>query len=388
MNIKILGAGVGGLTTAIALTQSGFDVQIYERRQRRSHIGAGIVCWPNASFVLKEFGMLEDIKLRSGRPVRMRRLSKTGDDLGALDISKLDEKMGYSSLSILRKDLMEVLENHLNQYKVFVQYEKEVEQIVSGGSGTAMIHFKNGEIESADMIIGADGRMSSVVRKFVNGDNEPIFQKFINWIGVFESDIAVFPEIEVRDYWGVGDRFGIVPVSQNKAYWAGAVAASSIGDIKPSNYKEELFSLFKNWPSPIQSIIQQTPLSKIHKVYVHDHNPIETWHRENVLIIGDAAHALLPTSGQGACQAMEDAWHLTQLLKNNNRNLNLVFQEFTKRRFAKTTSITMGARQFASSLFSTDKNASEMRNRNSKKTDYKAMVNGMAKGWSSGLPIA
>jgi len=311
-----------------------------------------------------------------------------GDNGEAIDISELDEKMGYPSLSILRKDLMEVLENHLNQYKVFVQYEKEVEQIVSGGSGTAMIHFKNGEIESADMIIGADGRMSSVVRKFVNGDNEPIFQKFINWIGVFESDIAVFPEIEVRDYWGVGDRFGIVPVSQNKAYWAGAVAASSIGDIKPSNYKEELFSLFKNWPSPIQSIIQQTPLSKIHKVYVHDHNPIETWHRENVLIIGDAAHALLPTSGQGACQAMEDAWHLTQLLKNNNRNLNLVFQEFTKRRFAKTTSITMGARQFASSLFSTDKNASEMRNRNSKKTDYKAMVNGMAKGWSSGLPIA
>jgi len=191
----------------------------------------------------------------------------------------------------------------------------------------------------------------------------------------------------VRDYWGVGERFGIVPISSTKAYWAGGVAASKIGDKIPSNYKSDLWTLFQDWPSPIATIIDETPLININKVYVHDHNPMETWHRDNVLVIGDAAHAPLPTSGQGACQAIEDAWYLAELLEKHDGNLESLFQKFTKIRFPKTTSIIMGARQFASSLFSTDEDASKQRDRSSMNTDYNSVVSGMAKGWSSGLPI-
>jgi len=114
---------------------------------------------------------------------------------------------------------------------------------------------------------------------------------------------------------------------------------------------------------------------------------MEVWHRDNVLVIGDAAHAPLPTSEQGACQAIEDAWHLAELLEKHDGEIESVFQIFTKICLPKTTSITMGARQFASSLFSTDENASRIRNENSKNTDYKLVINGMAKGWSNGLPI-
>ncbi len=387
LRIKILGAGVGGLSTGIALKEKGFDVDIYERHIQRSEIGAGIVCWPNASFVLKELGMLDDIALLAGTPVKMRRFSNKGIDLGSLDISQLDKKMGNPSFSILRKDLMAALESRLTEFGVRVQYDKKIEKLVSSQSGSTNIHFENGVVDNADIIIGADGRMASVAREFVNGNNKPVYQGFINWIGVYETSAPIFSDIEVSDYWGVGERFGIVPISSTKAYWAGGVAAPKISDRNPQEYKSDLLALFEGWPTPIETIINETPLGSINKVYVHDHNPIETWHRDNVIVIGDAAHAPLPTSGQGACQAIEDAWHLARLLENHDGSIESVFQEFTKIRLPKTTNITMGARQFSSSLFHTDENESEIRNENSKNTDYGLVVSGMAKGWASGLPI-
>ena len=73
MKIKILGAGIGGLSTAIALRKNGFNVEVYERHECRSDIGAGIICWPNASFVLDQLGLLSDIAKHSGLPTRMNR---------------------------------------------------------------------------------------------------------------------------------------------------------------------------------------------------------------------------------------------------------------------------------------------------------------------------
>ncbi len=387
MNIKILGAGVGGLSTAIALKAKGFDVEVYERDTQRSDIGAGIVCWPNASFVLRELGLLDDVALLSGALAKMNRFSDKGIALGSLDISQLDEKMGSPSFSILRKDLMMILESRLNQCGVEVRYGKNIKKLAVSPAGLTNIHFDDGVVDTADIIIGADGRMASVTREYVNGNNTPVYQGFINWIGVYETTIPLFTDIEVSDYWGVGARFGIVPISSTKAYWAGGVTTREVGDRDPSKYKSDLLELFKDWPVPIGTIIENTPLEGINKIYVHDHNPMETWHRDNVLVIGDAAHAPLPTSGQGACQAIEDAWHLANILESYDGSIESVFQKFTKIRLAKTTGITMGARQFASSLFHTDKNESKIRNENSKNTDYALVVNGMAKGWSSGLPI-
>jgi FAD-dependent urate hydroxylase len=191
----------------------------------------------------------------------------------------------------------------------------------------------------------------------------------------------------VSDYWGVGERFGIVPINSNKAYWAGGAAAQNIGQRDPTTYIHDLLSRFQNWPEPISTIINETPLADINKIYVHDHNPIDTWHKNKVLVVGDAAHAPLPTSGQGACQALEDAWHLANLLEKDHTNLSSVFQEFTKKRLSKTTGITLGARRLANSLFNTDPEFCTQRDLDSKSTDYNTLIEGMSTAWASGLPI-
>ena len=180
MKIKILGAGIGGLSTAIALRKNGFNVEVYERHECRSDIGAGIICWPNASFVLDQLGLLSDIAKHSGLPTRMNRRSSEGEELGMLNLLDLNEKMGYSSFSILRLDLMRVLESHAKKLGVEIKYGNRIEKLVSSKAGYTGIFLDNGNIEHADAIIGADGRMSSVTREFVKGENTPVYQGFIN----------------------------------------------------------------------------------------------------------------------------------------------------------------------------------------------------------------
>jgi len=386
MKIAILGAGVGGLSTAIALNQEGFDVDVYERQPVTTEIGAGIVCWPNASFVLDKLGILAQVAAVSGSLHKMNRFSSTGEVLGSLDINELNALMNYPSLAIIRKDLMRILTQRFIELNGTIHYNHNVLALSDHNEHQTEVIFDNGKRITADVIIGADGRMNSIARQYVNVDNKPVYQEFINWVGVFESVDDVFTELSVADYWGVGERFGIVPVSSKKAYWAGGVMAKEVGERKPENYKNELQEIFTGWPEPIGNIIDKTPMSAINKIYVHDHDPILSWHKNNVLLLGDSAHSPLPTSGQGACQALEDAWHISQCLKQNISILD-AFKDFTQLRMAKTTGITMGGRQLAKSIFNNDKNYCLQRDLVSKSTDFKAVVTGMAKGWCAGLPI-
>jgi len=388
LRISILGAGVGGLSSAIALKQKSFDVELYERDPEPRNMGAGIVCWPNASFVLDELDLIGEIDRASGQPASMDRISSTGETLGSLDIHQLNRIMGYPSYSILRRDLMRILLSRVKELGIRIHYSHELTGFETVESGKVLARFGNGSKALSEMLIGADGRMNSISRSFVCSDNQPVYQHFINWIGVFESREEIFTDRSVKDFWGVGERFGIVPVNATTAYWAGGAAASDIGSRDPDFYKPELLSLFENWPDPIPRIIRETHHEAINKIYVHDHRPVDVWHRDNVLMIGDAAHAPLPTSGQGACQALEDAWHLANLVEQDHSNIEKTFATFTNLRQKKTTGIIMSGRQLASSLFSADPDYCRQRNENSKHTDFTGVAAAMAKGWMSGLPLA
>lgn len=385
MEIAILGGGVAGVSTAIALKQRGFDVRIYERHQTASDIGAGIVAWPNAAYVLDRLGVLDDIQRVSGYPTKMQRFSQKGENLGAIDIEAINQRMGYPSLSLLRRDLQAVLIAKLASLGVSIEYGHRVTDIGTNATENTEVHFQNGLKITADVIVGADGRMASHARQYVLGDNTPVYQGFINWVGVFESDEETFEDMTVADYWGTGDRFGIVPVTRRKAYWAGATACPEVGSRGLQDGKTALNRLFADWPAPVQTMIERTPAARINKIYVHDHNPTQTWHKHNLIMLGDAAHAPLPTSGQGACQALEDAWHFARCLAEHGDDLALCFERFTALRVEKTASITMAGRGFAASLFSRDEAFCQARNERSKATNFHAAAASMASLWGQQL---
>ena len=184
--VIIIGASVTGLSTAIALKQKGFDVSVYERHSSQQTIGAGIVLWSNASYILDKLGLLESVKRVSAKPSKMRRFSSNGEALGTLDIEIINKEIGVSSYAIFRKDFQEILENKLFEMGVKINYDYKVTNITTLNNKAHVI-FENETKLTADIIVGADGRMASQARKYVLGKNTPSYQSFINWIGVYKS---------------------------------------------------------------------------------------------------------------------------------------------------------------------------------------------------------
>ncbi|NIF82538.1 NAD(P)-binding protein [Comamonas sp. Tr-654] len=387
MKIGILGGGIAGLSMALALHKQGYSPRVYERRAEPATMGAGVTLWPNASFVLEELGLLQDIEAIGGRPKTMRRQDAAGNALGGLDIALLDRTMGYPTYTVLRRHLQQVLLDHVTRAGIPVKFGRRAVALEQDAHGRAVAHFENGSSIRPDLLIGADGRMDSVARKFVAGDNKPIYQGFVNWIGVAQCPHALVDDISIQDFWGAGERFGCVPIRPDLVYWA-AAQARPLSEASPTvDMREEVGNLFAKWPEPVARIIRATPANAIRLIAVHDLEPLHTWSRANVLLVGDAAHAPLPTSGQGACQALEDAWHLARCLDGANGGWEEVFQAFANIRAPKTARLAEQGRVFARGLFATDPETCRIRNERAKASNPMHDVQVLAAGWGQGLPM-
>jgi len=386
MSITIIGAGVGGLAAAIGLAKQGIKVQIFERSTALSHIGAGVVLWPNAIWVLNKFGLMKDIIAKSAALQNMRRLSSNNQTLGSLPISQINRHSGFTSRSILRADLLDILLAETLALGVKVFYRHPVERIESCAE-QIKVHFSHRKSICSDAIIGADGRMNSVVRKYLLSENSPVYQGFVNVIGTARLTSNNDSPLDVLDYWGIGERFGIVPVNNNSGYWAaGWCSGKKIRDENSSaeQLQVQLQQRFASWPNSVQQVLENANLSSIKKLYVHDHHPSNIWSKGKVLMLGDAAHAALPTSGQGACQALEDAWWLAECVGQQGLTSES-FTKFTLLRKKKTDNIIYSGRQLAKSIFNPDSEACKLRDRQSQQTDFELGAKTMADFWMSGL---
>jgi FAD-dependent urate hydroxylase len=383
--IAIIGGGIGGLTTAIALHQNGFtNIVIYERRSENQSVGAGFVIWANASWVLDQLGLLNEVKMFGGKLNQMQRWTEGGDYLGGIDIAKIDEEIGFQSLAVSKLEFQNFLQKKVNELDITLQSNVTVTGIENNGDGNSFLKLADNSIVKTDVIIGADGRMNSITKKYVQGNNLPVYQNYINWVGILESANPLPIENKVLDYWGCGERFGIVPISANKVYWAGCKALPLNGKNTESTEQRELLNIFQHWSPLIKSVLEQTQERDIKRIPIFDHNPNPNWFKNNVCLLGDAAHASLPTTGQGACQAIEDAWHLTKQL-STFETLKDSFEAYRNIRFEKTTAISLAGRDFAKSLFNTDNDYCLERNRKAKLTDYIKAAYGMAELWSRDL---
>ncbi len=387
VDIAILGGGIAGLSAALALHQQGYRPRVYERRTVPATLGAGVTLWPNASFVLAQLRLLHDIERLGGRPQAMHRHDAAGNALGGLDIGLLDRTMGYPTYTVLRRHLQAVLLDHAARAGIVVEFGRRATGIELDDHGKAIAHFEQGASIRPDLIIGADGRMASVARRFVAGDNTPVYQGFVNWVGVAQASRALVEDMSIQDFWGTGERFGCVAVRPDLVYWAAAQTRPLPAATPAVSPRKALDSLFAQWPEQVSKVIRATPEEAIRLIAVHDLEPLDTWSRANVLLIGDAAHAPLPTSGQGACQALEDAWHLARCLEYSQGGVQDVFETFANIRAPKTARLAEQGRVFARGLFATDPEACRLRNERAKTSDPVRDVQALAASWAQGLPM-
>lgn len=358
--IAIIGAGVAGMSLAILAAEKGFQVELYERQSDISSMGAGVTLWPNAIWVLDKMGLKERAIAVGGQPRFMRQFDVSGRQISELDIEAVNRISSLTSVTILRRDLMALLAQRLAEKNIRIQFD------------TAMdaddIHSLK---QKADLVVAADGRMNSVGRRMLFADDaEPQYQGFINLIGISPLDdgssAAKCLSTSIQDYRGEQERFGIVPVSDSLCYWAaawpdtgGAPEELRQRSLSLNTWKHQLHKRFGHWPEPVAQAIRDYDPASLKAIFVHDLNPLPRWHQDNLLLIGDAAHAPLPTSGQGACQALEDAWHLVDVLTGEqisigeSCSLENRLSMFYQRRIGKTTLCQNIGRQVAQGIFKT-----------------------------------
>jgi 2-polyprenyl-6-methoxyphenol hydroxylase-like FAD-dependent oxidoreductase len=311
MKIAIIGGGITGLTTGLALLRKGMDFTIYERAPALNEVGAGIWLQPNAIQVLDRLSIGSLLREQGAL---LNRAEITNSQLKAYsDSSSIFENESHSNniLSIHRSRLQKTLynaipEEHINLGFELVSFQKVEENYE--------MNFSNGDRITADLIIGADG-IHSAVRDQVFPGTLLRYSGQTCWRGI-SSIILPGPYKHLGiESWGKNLRFGFAPISNTEVYWfAVAVANKGLKD-EPGTIKSTLLQNYNSFNPLIRQIIQNTPEEKIIRNDISDLKRLEKWCSGNIILAGDAAHATTPNMGQGACQGIEDAYYLAGFLE-------------------------------------------------------------------------
>jgi 2-polyprenyl-6-methoxyphenol hydroxylase-like FAD-dependent oxidoreductase len=327
-DISIIGAGIGGLTTALILKQKHFEVKIYEGSAAIKPVGAGIILANNAMQVMKKLGLQEKLEQVGNKLSCMKITDTKLKPISVTDLSFFEQKYQVSNLAIHRGELQKILTEsigyeHINLSKRLLKIEKN--------DGYNLTFDDDSNLES-QVIIGADG-IKSIIRNQLFEPTKIRKAAQICWRGIAEIDLPEKYHKELNEAWGKGKRFGFVKINSQKVYWYALINAP-----KQIDTQMNLLDLFQEFHPDILRIIETTPTNQIIFSEITDLTPTEKWHQNNLCLIGDAAHATTPNLGQGACQAIEDAYILGKCLEEN-QDINGAFQQYNFRRIKKAHTI-------------------------------------------------
>jgi 2-polyprenyl-6-methoxyphenol hydroxylase-like FAD-dependent oxidoreductase len=332
----VIGGGIAGLCAAVALERIGVDVEVFERSPSIREIGAGLSLWPNATFALRELGLLEPCSRAASRVRRIGLMDPAGREWASVDISG----QATPALCLDRPALLSVLLAAVDPERIHVNQRCDGITLESQGGRKPRVHLEDGRTLEFDAVIGADG-MGSVVRRFVTGRVErPAYRGYLIWRGVADVLPTLYAAGNITEAWGRGERFGIMPIGNGKVCW---YVTRNQPDTAPPQSKSEILERFRGWHAPIAEVVAATREGAIVRTPALDRPTTWSWARGRVVLIGDAAHPMTPNLGQGTCQAIEDAVELSRLLAERG-SIEAAFSRFEKLRRARVAAIVLGAR--------------------------------------------
>ena len=337
-DVVVAGAGIGGLTLAIALRRRGARVRVFERANHLGAVGAGIGLPANGVKALQTLGLGESVT-RAGMIVRRAAiLDARGRPLGAeVDLTSVYQEIGASLVALHRARLHALLLDALGSGVVttgahVVSFEQTADVVY--------VALMTGERVEAKLLVGADG-LHSNVRAQVVGNDPPVYSGYTSWRGVTPANAVTVPA-RTTESWGRGERFGIVPIGFGEIYWF--AVADAPPNRRDTDVRGELMARFGSWHEPVAAIIEATPPERIMRTDIYDRAPIERWHSGRVVLLGDAAHPMTPNLGQGAGQAIEDAVVLDECLAQAT-SIEEALTHYEQRRVARANGIVRASRQ-------------------------------------------
>lgn len=342
--VVVVGAGIGGLTAAIALRRAGFEATVHERAAGPSEIGAGISIWGNATRVFDALGVGDAVRA-IGEPLALGEMRLASGRLQSrMDMAALDRELGVSSLILHRAELQAALLSALPE--TAISYSDELVAVSADDAATTAI-FRNGRRVEADLVVGADG-LGSKAREHVYGGaaSDPLrYSGYTCFRGVVDDrEFDSIPRGYVSESWGRGTRFGLIRMTRGRLYWFATKNAPRRVEPGGRCRRDEVDALAREYFDPIPRLVAKTSDDAILRHDLLDRPPRRGWSRGRVVLLGDAAHPTTPNVGQGGCLAVEDAWVLARELARGDP-IEAALARYEAARFARCAEIVEFSRR-------------------------------------------
>lgn len=309
MKIVIIGAGMGGLTTGIALKKFGHDVTIYEQVEKILPVGAAISLWSNGVKCLNYLGLTHQVAKLGGNMDHLAYMDGlTGDVMTQFSLMPLIEEVGQRPYPVSRADLQNMLMDEFGRENI--QLSKKMVELKENNN-IVTVKFADGSETQADLLVGADGT-HSMTRTYVLGDHvDRRYAGYVNWNGLVDISEDIAPANQWTTFVGEGKRVSLMPVAEHRFYFFFDVPLSAGLVNDRHQYKHLLKEYFVKWCPQVQTLINVLDENKTNRVEIHDIEPFTQFYKGRVVIVGDAAHSTTPDIGQGDVRQwkMRFIWH-------------------------------------------------------------------------------
>ncbi len=328
----VVGGGIGGLATAAALVHRGWAVRVFERAAGFAEVGAGISVWSNALRALDAIrpGLADAVRERGTVEVNGGVQDRTGRWLSTVDAAEVVRRYGPVIL-LHRGDLLGVLLDAVPTDALVPGVE------VTGVEG-GTVTYPGGEAR-ADLVVGADGLRSAVRRSAWPDAPAPRYAGYTAW-----RWIAPAPDGHGQggESWGRGTRLGHAPLPDGRVYCY-ATDNTPEGATAPDE-AAELAARFGDWHDPIPALVRAARDTTVLRHDIYELPNLPSFAAGRVALLGDAAHAMTPNLGQGACQALEDAATLAAVLDGGD-DVATALNRYDRLRRRRTQTIVKRSRQ-------------------------------------------
>jgi 2-polyprenyl-6-methoxyphenol hydroxylase-like FAD-dependent oxidoreductase len=332
MKVLIIGGGIGGLTTAVACQHFNIDFEVFEAAPVIREVGAGIWVPPNAMQVMYRLGLADKIRMAGKELETISVGGPHGDIWYSLHTADVVRKYQFGTTAIHRGRLQSILYQAVAASKVhtgkrLISFSEEGNKVIAC--------FDDGSQATGDCLIGADG-LRSGTRQQLFGDLPLRYSGQTCWRGIVKHKLP--PDIAgaMHELWGTlpGQRFAYSQITADEVYYYGTLATAAGQQDDPKTLKSELYRNFGSFGPVVNSIISHIDPATVIRTDLFDLKPIDRWTKGVVGLLGDAAHATTPNLGQGAAQAIEDAFVLAFALRTT-AGIPAALQQYQRQRIAK-----------------------------------------------------
>jgi 2-polyprenyl-6-methoxyphenol hydroxylase-like FAD-dependent oxidoreductase len=312
--VIVIGAGIGGLATAIAARRAGLEPVLFERADelRKISLGGGLHIWPNAIKAFRQLDLGDAVQGIGAEVERSHFRTSSGELLADLPVGDSSRKVGAVTVGVSRGELHKLLSQAAGEDSVHlgatcVGFSEDADGVVA--------RFADGREERGNCLVGADG-LYSAVRAQIHGPAKPRYSGYTSWLALVDLPTAEAPPDVLTVMFGRGARFIYYHVGNGRFGWIANLNAPE-GGRDPEGPKAAVLAAYKGWASPVETLVSRTDESRIVRMDLMDRPPIKRWGEGRVTLLGDAAHPMTPNIAQGACQAVEDAVVLMKSLEGH-----------------------------------------------------------------------